>query len=208
MLARRAAISAASQALGIVSRASELRSLLATASPSARESPSVARAPRLAGISAASRTSPSRGRKRRRRVPMPALDSTPRPRAEPQAGHATPRYPRFDDRKPGDRKPSSAPRREYKPRTEGDSARPPRRDFGGKPGFGAKKSFGDRPPRKEFGGKPAFKPRGDKPPSVRRTPFLRNEDDDYVPSFGLNEGGRRPRDLVKWRGRKSHTLPV
>jgi len=110
-------------------------------------------------------------------------------------GHTTPRYPRFDDRKPGD-----APRREYKPRTDGD-ARPPRRDFGGKPSFGAKKSFGDRPPRKDFGDRPA-KPRGDKPAFAPRTPFLRNEDDDYVPSFGLNEGGRRPSRFGKVAGEK------
>jgi hypothetical protein len=97
-------------------------------------------------------------------------------------GHATPRYPRFDDRKPG-----AAPRREYKPRATG-----------GKPSFGAKKSFGDRPPRKEFGAKP----RGDKPASAPRTPFLRNEDDDYIPSFGLNEGGRRPSRFGKVAGEK------
>jgi 23S rRNA pseudouridine2605 synthase len=118
-------------------------------------------------------------------------------------GHATPRYPRFDDRKPG-----AAPKREYKPRTADGDSRPPRRDFGGKPsfggkpGFGAKKSFGDRPPRKEFGDKPAFKPRGDKPASAPRTPFLRNEDDNYVPSFGLNEGGRRPSRFGKVTGEK------
>jgi len=111
-------------------------------------------------------------------------------------GHTTPRYPRFDDRKPG-----APPKREYKPRAGGD-ARPPRRDFGGKPSFGPKKSFGDRPPRKEFGDKPAFKPRGDKSVSVPRTPFLRNEDDNYVPSFGLNEGGRRPSRFGKVAGEK------
>ena len=102
-------------------------------------------------------------------------------------GHATPRYPRFDDRKPG-----APPKREYKPRAGGD-ARPPR---------SGKKSFGDRPPRKEFGDKPAYKPRGDKSASVPRTPFLRNEDDNYVPSFGLNEGGRRPSRFGKVAGEK------
>jgi len=59
-------------------------------------------------------------------------------------GHATPRYPRFDDRKPG-----APPRREYKPRAAGGDSRPPAvrgkgRDFGGKPGFGAKKPFTPR----------------------------------------------------------------
>ncbi len=62
--------------------------ILATAKPhSAKRNPSAAHALRLAETSAASRTSPSRGRKRRSRVrvPMPALGSTLRPRVEPRA---------------------------------------------------------------------------------------------------------------------------
>ncbi len=113
-------------------------------------------------------------------------------------GHTTPRYPRFDDRKPGAAPRGDFKKREFKPRSADGDSRPPRRDFGGnagggKPSFGAKKSFGDRPPRKDFGDRPAAKP---------RTPFLRNEDDDYIPSFGLNEGGRRPSRFGKVAGEK------
>jgi len=59
-------------------------------------------------------------------------------------GHATPRYPRFDDKKPGARKFGGPPKRDYKPRGDGDA---PRREY--KP-----RAAGDAPRRE-------YKPRTD-----------------------------------------------
>ncbi len=94
-LVRHVASLVQSPALGIRSRsrhvladrAAARAAALATVSPSARKSLSVARVPRHAAISAASPTSVSHGRKRRRRV-LPALPSMLQLRAEPRA--ATP----------------------------------------------------------------------------------------------------------------------
>jgi len=121
-------------------------------------------------------------------------------------GHSTPRYPRFDDRKPGAARP---PRRDFKPR-EGSDSRPPRRDFKPREGsdshpprrdFKPREGGDSRPPRRDF--KP--RPEGDARPP-RRFDTVGGGKKPFTPG-GSKFGGPKTFGAKKFDGPRSSSGP-